>query len=98
MALERDPHGNETKFLHLSGGLSGARVLEVGCGEGRLTWRYAYGTRSTVAIDPDLEPLSTARDACPAEWRTRLHFVQADAEHLPLRRSLFDRAILAWSL
>jgi len=98
MSLERDPHGNETRFLHQIGGLSGARVLEVGCGEGRLTWRYAYGTRSTVAIDPNLERLSVARNACPPEWRERLHFVRADAEHLPMRHARFDRAILAWSL
>ncbi len=98
MSLERDPHGNETRFLHQIGGLSGARVLEVGCGEGRLTWRYANATQSTVAIDPLLERLSAARNGCIAEWRERLHFVQADAEHLPLRHAEFDRAILAWSL
>ena len=98
MSLERDPHGNETRFLHQIGHFSGARVLEVCCGEGRLTWRYANATRSTVAIDPDHERLSVARKACPAELRERLHFVLADAEHLPLRHSQFDRAILAWSL
>jgi ubiquinone/menaquinone biosynthesis C-methylase UbiE len=98
MTLQRDPHGNETRFLHQVGRLSGARVLEVGCGEGRLTWRYAQATRSVVAIDPNLERLSTAPRDCPTELRERVHFVQADAERLALRRGEFDRAILAWSL
>ena len=98
MTLERDPHGNETRFLHEIGHLSGARVLEVGCGEGRMTWRYAEVAESVVAIDPDPERLATAHQTCTAAWRHRTHFLLADAENLPLRRGEFDRAILAWSL
>ncbi len=98
MSLMRDPQGTETHFLLKLGRLEGMRVLEVGCGEGRLTWRYAQAARSIVAIDPNLERLSTAPKACPAQWRDRVHFAQADAERLALRRGAFDRAVLAWSL
>jgi len=98
MSLTRDAEGNESAHLERIGRLSGSRVLEVGCGEGRLTWRYAHTVRSIVAIDPDLERLGVARNACPPAVRERLLFVRADAEHLPLRRAKFDRAILAWSL
>jgi ubiquinone/menaquinone biosynthesis C-methylase UbiE len=98
MTLNRDPQGMETRFLNELGRLEGARVLEVGCGEGRLTWRYAPAARSIVAIDPNFERLAAAPRACPTQWRERVHFVQADAERLALRRGEFDRAILAWSL
>jgi ubiquinone/menaquinone biosynthesis C-methylase UbiE len=98
MTIVRDPQGTETHYLHQLGRLEGARVLEVGCGEGRLTWRYAQAARSIVAIDPNRERLVAAPQACPPEWRERVHFVQADAERPALRHGEFDRAILAWTL
>ena len=38
--------------LDLSARRLGDHVLEIGCGEGRLTWRYASASFSTVGIDP----------------------------------------------
>lgn len=98
MTLVRDPQETETSHLLRLGGLEGTRVLEVGCGEGRLTWRYGEVAGSIVAIDPNPERLAPAQQACPPQWRERIRFVLGDAEHLPVRRGEFDRAILAWSL
>jgi ubiquinone/menaquinone biosynthesis C-methylase UbiE len=46
-----DPEA-EMAALRELGGLEGARVLEVGCGDGRLTFRYTPAARSVLAIDP----------------------------------------------
>jgi 2-polyprenyl-3-methyl-5-hydroxy-6-metoxy-1,4-benzoquinol methylase len=64
-------------------------VLDVGCGEGVLTlkWAQALGERPVVGLDladPKLE----------AEWqarsRTNLSFVAGDAEELPFAEGEFD--------
>jgi ubiquinone/menaquinone biosynthesis C-methylase UbiE len=95
---ERDPEGNETNNLRALVNLENRRVLEVGCGEGRLTWRYAAATSSTTAIDSDPARLAVARANCPRTLATRLTLVQARAEALPFPSTRFDVAILAWSL
>ena len=41
MTIRTDPEGNETATLFDLVDLDGAEVLEIGCGDGRLTWRYA---------------------------------------------------------
>ncbi len=42
----------ERAVTALCGNLDGARVIEIGCGDGRLTFRYAAAARSVLAIDP----------------------------------------------
>jgi len=41
MAVRTDPEGNETLALFDLVQLDGREVLEIGCGDGRLTRRYA---------------------------------------------------------
>jgi cyclopropane fatty-acyl-phospholipid synthase-like methyltransferase len=41
MTVRIDPEGNETDALFALVELEGQEVLEIGCGDGRLTWRYA---------------------------------------------------------
>jgi ubiquinone/menaquinone biosynthesis C-methylase UbiE len=77
---------------------SDRRVLEVGCGEGRLTWKYASASRVTFGLDPDFDALRVARADCPADLRERVHLMRASAHQLPLPTETFDIAILAWSL
>jgi len=52
MAKLQDPEGIEMKAVlkHLS--FDGKDVLEIGCGDGRLTFKYAEMARRVVAIDP----------------------------------------------
>lgn len=97
MIPERDPEENETRNLHSSVNFANLRVLEIGCGDGRLTRRYAGLTRHVAAIDPDPARLTAAiENGAPS--LTRLNFVQAQAEALPFQAERFDLAILAWSL
>jgi 2-polyprenyl-3-methyl-5-hydroxy-6-metoxy-1,4-benzoquinol methylase len=48
MPIRIDPDNNETPD-----NFNGQRVLEIGCGSGRLTWRYADQAAHVVGIDSD---------------------------------------------
>jgi ubiquinone/menaquinone biosynthesis C-methylase UbiE len=94
----KDPEGFEKIYLHKLVDFDKARVLEVGCGDGRLTWKFAEAAGATFGFDPDFNELRLARADCPADLRERLHLVHADSYHIPFPKETFDIAILAWSL
>ncbi len=98
MTLQTDTDRNEIKFLRKLVDVDGKRVLEVGCGEGRLTWQYAAAPLSTVAVDLDQDALRVARADCPADLAKHVHLACADSLCLPFAKEKFDIAILAWSL
>lgn len=98
MTLQRDLDRNEIKFLHKFVDLKDKRVLEVGCGEGRLTWQYVNETRLTVAVDLDRDSLRVARVDRPADLENKVYLACADSVYLPFANEKFDIAILAWSL
>jgi ubiquinone/menaquinone biosynthesis C-methylase UbiE len=76
----------------------GKRVLEVGAGEGRLTWRFATETASVLAIDPDEERIEQGRAELPASLAERVQLEAMDAIELDVPRQSFDLALLSWSL
>jgi ubiquinone/menaquinone biosynthesis C-methylase UbiE len=98
MPEQFDPKGNEIRHLRQFAQLSGANVLEIGCGDGRLTWKYAAEPCQITGLDPDPARLAKAQQARPPGLRARLAFIQAHAEAIPLPHETFDLAILAWSL
>jgi ubiquinone/menaquinone biosynthesis C-methylase UbiE len=98
MSLQKDADHNEIKYLQKFVDLKNKRVLEIGCGEGRLTWQYAKEAQSVVAIDLDRDSLRVARVDRPSDFEKKIHFVCADSEYLPFSKEKFDIAILAWSL
>lgn len=98
MTLQKDPERTETKVLHKFADFTGKRVLEVGCGEGRLTWQYAKSTRTTLGIDPDLGALRIAKVDRPLGLADKALFACADSQYLPFSKETFDIAVLAWSL
>ena len=87
---------DELRYVQDYADLAGRRVLEIGVGEGRLTWRYAPVARRVVGIDPDIARIKDAlHDRPPA---LPVDLLIARAESLPFPREVFDRALLAWSL
>ena len=98
MSFQKDPERNETKYLHKFAPFANQRVLEIGCGEGRLSWQYAREARSTVGIDLDLDALRVASVDRPSDLENKVHFSCAMSERLPFASETFDLAILAWSL
>jgi ubiquinone/menaquinone biosynthesis C-methylase UbiE len=101
MALRLDPQGEEVALLRrAAGNLAGRRVLEVGAGDGRLTWRYARDAAHVTAIDPDGQAVEQARRTCPPDLRGRVEFLHGSILHmdLPARRASYDLAIISWSL
>ena len=76
----------------------GNDILEVGCGDGRLTWRYAREAASVLAIDPDTMAVAKAEELLPAELKAIVTFQTANMVTLDLRPSAYDIALFAWSM
>ncbi len=96
---ERDPEGRELDQLRAVLPLDDARVLEIGCGDGRLTWKYAGQSRAVLAIDADRSKVVAARTALSGRRLSgKVQLAQAAAESLPVLREAFDLALFSWSL
>lgn len=94
----RDPEKIEIHYLRSFADMTDQKILEIGAGNGRLTWRYADACQQVVAVDPDWASLANAQEDCPPSPQNTVSFLQADALQLPLATHRFDGAILAWSL
>jgi ubiquinone/menaquinone biosynthesis C-methylase UbiE len=97
MTVQKDPEQTETKYLHKFADFTHRRVLEIGCGEGRLTWRYARRSGHVTGIDLDPDSLRVATIERPSDLEERVTFCRADSIHLPFSKEQFDLVILSWS-
>ncbi|CAG0931787.1 hypothetical protein TFLX_02277 [Thermoflexales bacterium] len=98
MPVLLDPEDTETRALHDYADFTGKHVLEIGCGDGRLTWRYADRAACVVAIDPVADDIALALEDCPAGLRHQIEFCVARLEDLDFPPEKFDLALLSWSL
>lgn len=99
MALRVDPEKNEVHALKEMADWRGKRVLEIGCGDGRLTRRIvAYLGAQVDALDPNRELIATARKTLPARYSDRVRFKVGSAQDLKYRKQSFDIVVFAWSL
>ena len=97
MPAVRDIGGEEAEVLLGLPDFEHKRVLEVGCGDGRLTRLYGPRAASVLGIDPDEESIGLARSELPAELGDRVRFEVARVEDLS-KTEAFDLAFLSWSL
>ena len=92
------PPGMEVRLIQRFVNIKGRRVLEIGCGDGRLTRQYAPLASSVVAVEPDLAKIRVARRAAAADGVTNVSFRVGAAERLPPSGGPFDIALFSWSL
>ena len=99
MPIELDPEERELRaLLELLPNLHCAHVVEVGCGDGRLTRRYADLAASVLAFDPDTEEVARAWQSLPAELAQRVTYRVASGKEIELERNSFDLVVFSWSL
>ena len=102
MTIIMDPQQNEVRALRGATDWRGLRVLEVGCGDGRLTVRLARLGARGEAIDPDAASIRLARKQrlkqLPARLARNVRYHVGEAEHLDYPDESFDRVVFAWSL
>ena len=80
------------------GDFRGRRVLELGCGDGRLTLGTAPDAANVLAFDPDREAIEVARHALPAELAERVAYRVASGKEIELEPQAFDLVVFSWSL
>jgi len=90
--------GVEARLIQRLVRVKSRRVLEIGCGDGRLTLQYAPLAADVVAIEPDAARIRTARLAAAAEGVTNVSFRVGTAESARLAGGPFDIALFSWSL
>jgi len=97
MAYLYDPVDQELAALtRLAGGFGGKRVLEVGCGNGRITRKYASQAAHIDAIDPNESKIERAFELASAN-ETHVHYHAVALEDFQAAQP-YDLVILAWSL
>ena len=73
-----DEQKREIAVLSRLASLSGQRVLDVGCGDGRMTMLIAEIAGSVVGIDPNADAIEQARKRVADSRRDSVSFVAED--------------------
>ncbi len=92
------PEGVELAAVARLADLSGLRLLEIGAGDGRLTFQLARDAAFVLATDPADDSISTARARLPSELGDKVAFQVAGAASLDVEPEAFDGAFFTWSL
>lgn len=98
MSVHYDPQNNEIKTLERYANWSGQRVLELGCGAGRLTERLAALGAIIAAHDPDEARIKEARQNLPAAYKAQVSYQAGGAEQITAPDGYYDLIIYSWSL
>jgi len=93
-----DPEEAHLAALRRLGDFRGRRVLELGCGDGRLTLGTAGDAASVLAFDPDAEAVDRARQSLPNELAERVTYRVASGKEIELEPLSFDLVVFSWSL
>lgn len=91
-----DPR-KETRLIEHHVRLSGRDVLEVGCGNGRLTLELAAHARRVVAIEPNRDMIREARARARERGIKNVRFFARTAQ-TGIRGGPFDVVLFSWSL
>jgi predicted RNA methylase len=92
-----DPEGAHANAARRLADFTDRRVLEVGCGDGRLTFALAKTARSWLATEPNAEYVEAARRALPASLRDRVRVEVASGDEIDALPGEFDLVFFSWS-
>ena len=98
MATEVDPGGVMPRQILNAADFRGARVLEVGAGDGRLTFQYAAQCQSVVGIDTKEAEIRVASRRPDVKRHGAPLFLCASGSALPFSAGQFGIVLLASSL
>lgn len=93
-----DPERVEMRMLQSVAHWSGLSVLDIGCGDGRLSLRLARLGAVVVGIDADASDIRAARRRLPARYRTRVRYEVESGTRLTCPDEAFDVVLFSWSL
>jgi len=98
VARELDPEGAHLAALRRLADFTNLRVLELGCGNGRLTIPVGRDAASVVAFDPDRAEVEAARRSLPADLADRVAYRAASGREIEIEPGAFDLVLFSWSL
>ena len=98
MAVDIDPEGVETGVLRRMVNFTDKSVLEVGCGDGRMTKRFALSARYVHAIDTDPSVISSARASISRSLIPKVRYEVADICDIKLPRQVYQIIVFAMSI
>jgi ubiquinone/menaquinone biosynthesis C-methylase UbiE len=93
-----DPEGAHLAALHRLGDFGGRELLELGCGDGRLTVGLAATAARVLAFDPDAEAVAKARRSLPSDLAERVAYRVASGTEIEIEPASFDLVVFSWSL
>jgi ubiquinone/menaquinone biosynthesis C-methylase UbiE len=91
--MKMDPGGLEIRNLEAFGVFGGPEILEIGCGDGRVTATLSGRAEVLAAVDPSEDALRQA-----AHRIHGVHFVAASGGRLPFPDGRFDTLVFTLSL
>src|SRR6266566_3588457 len=74
------------------------RILDLGCGDGRLALGVAPYAKTVDGIDPDPEAIAAAKRNVRKAGVRNVRFATGAAQRLPYPDASFDVVILSWTL
>ncbi len=98
MSRVLDPEGSHLAALRRLVDFRGQTVLEVGCGDGRLTVGIATDAAKVFALDADTATVEKARRSLPPDLAGRVVYRATSASEIEIEPASFDQVVFSWSL
>ena len=93
-----EPSNLELKTIRALTDFAHKRVVEIGAGDGRLTWPFVAEAARWVALDPDPDEVDEAAKAVRLPPFPDALLLVGDGRGLSLPSDYFDIAFFSWSL
>ena len=100
MNVVADPEGTSALVIKEFADLKDKRILEIGCGKGRITFPLAEIADHITAIDPAVEDIEHAIDVTPGLLKGKIEFSATGIEDFNLQDGSpqYDLCLFTWSL